>query len=267
MPEMLFELGTEELPAAAVRPAFEQLEREVLQGLRSAGVDFGESTCMGTPRRLIIQGQNVSAKQPDRVVEQRGPSVSAAFDDSGSPTRALEGFCKGQGVAVDQVERRDGYVWITKNVPGKPTVEILQEILPSAIRALTFAKTMRWAGTKMRFARPIRWILAAFGGECVQFDLEGVRSGLVSRGHRFNSTGEFEACSLDELVAGLRERDVEPDPAAREEAIRTGANEVSGGRVELTDDLVEENVFLTESPAALIGVFPQEYLALPAPAR
>ncbi|MCH7904243.1 MAG: glycine--tRNA ligase subunit beta [Armatimonadetes bacterium] len=265
MPEMLFELGTEELPAVAVRPAYEQLEREVLHGLGSAGVEFGEVASMGTPRRLIVQVQNVSAMQPDRVVEQRGPSVSAAFDDSGTPTRALEGFCKGQGVAADQVQERDGYVWVTKNVPGRPTIDILQEVLPSAVRALAFAKTMRWAGTKMRFARPIRWVLAAFGGECVQFDLEGVRSGLLSRGHRFNSTGEFEACTLDELVAGLRERDVEPDPDAREEAIRSGANEVSGGRVELTDDLVEENVFLTESPVALKGVFPKEYLGLPEP--
>ena len=265
MPELLFELGCEELPASSVRRAYTQLGQEVVGRLEGAGLSHGSATVMGTPRRLILAVADVSDHQPDSVKEQRGPAVSAAFDSAGKPTKALEGFCKGQGVTPAQVERRDDYVWVTKKVAGRPTPELLAEILPAAVRALDFDKTMRWGQSRMRFARPIRWLLAAYGGRLVPFEFEGVKSGLESRGHRFEAPGTFKATDLANLLKGLRKRRVEPDPDEREKMIRDGAHRVAVGAPDMPDQLVEENVFLTEWPEALLGDFPEEYMRLPEP--
>ena len=265
MPELLIELGCEELPASSVRRAYTQLAQEIATKLADAGLAAGGSTGMGTPRRLIVSIADVSDRQPDSVKELRGPSVSAAFDAEGKPTKALEGFCNSQGVAASQVEKRDDHVWVSKKVEGRGALELLSELLPAAVRSLTFDKTMRWGASKTRFARPIRWILASYGGKAVPFEIEGVRSGLESRGHRFESPGTFKAADLANLVKGLRKRRVEPDPAEREKMIRDGAHRVSLGAPEMPDHLVEENVFLTEWPEALLGDFPEEYMKLPEP--
>ncbi|HXH62043.1 MAG TPA: glycine--tRNA ligase subunit beta, partial [Fimbriimonadaceae bacterium] len=266
MPDLLFELGCEELPADSVRSAYGQLQDQVLARLKDAGLGHGDAVSMGTPRRLILSVAGLADQQPDSVEEKRGPALSAAYGPDGAPTKALEGFCRGQGVDPSQVEKRDEYVWVTKQVKGRPTGQVLAEVLPESVRALTFPKTMRWGASRMRFARPIRWIVASLGGEPVEFEVEGVKSGLESRGHRFESPGPFEAKDLGGLVTGLRERKVEPDPAARETLIREGAAKVAGGSVpDLPDDLVEENVFLTEWPMPTLGEIPAEYMDLPEP--
>lgn len=263
MPDLLFELGCEELPASAVERAFNQLAQEIADRLTEAGVTCGARRALGTPRRLIVAIDDVLARQPDTTKDFRGPSIASAFDPDGRPTKALEGFCRGHGVDVSAVRQEGEYVWITKTIEGKPTKELLQTILPEAVRSLTFDKTMRWGSGRMRFARPIRWILAAFGGEPVGFDLEGVSSGLTSRGHRFYAPNSFEAKSFDELIAKLRERHVEPDPEVRRQRIIEGANAASSGTPELTEGLVDENVYLTEWPTAVEGEFKSDYLALP----
>lgn len=265
MPDLLFELGCEELPAAFVRRAYAQLADEIISRLDQAGIAHGDSTSMGTPRRLIVGVADVAERQPDRSVEQRGPSVKAAFDDNGNPTQALLGFCRGQGVDPSLVRKEGDYVWVDKSIAGRPTREVLAEVLPEAVRSLTFEKSMRWGSSRMRFARPIRWLLAAFDGGLVDFEIEGLRSGLTSRGHRFNYPEPFEARSLNDLLAGLREREVEPNPSLRETRIREGAHAVCSGTPQLDDDLVDENVFLTEWPNAIEGSFGEDYLALPEP--
>ena len=265
MPELLFELGCEELPASAVRRAYTQLGQEIASRLDAADLTHGPVTAMGTPRRLIVSVADVAEHQPDSTKQQRGPALSAAFDAEGKPTQALVGFCKGQGVDPAAVEKKDEYVWVTKRIQGRPTPEVLAEVLPAAVRALSFDKTMRWGASRLRFARPIRWMLAAFGGKAVPFEIEGVRSGLESRGHRFESPAAFKATDLAMLVKGLRKRRVEPDPAEREKLIREGAHRVSVGSPEVPDYLVEENVFLTEWPETLLGDFPEEYMSLPEP--
>lgn len=264
MPELLLEVGCEELPASFVRKACEELAARVEDGLRGAGLAFeriGEP--MGTPRRLIVAFDAVPQRQPDRVKEVRGPSIKAAFDEDGNPTKALEGFCRAQGVRPSDVRREGDYVWATRVEPGKPTRDVLRELLPSAITSLTFEKAMRWGRGRLRFARPIRWILAAFDGEPVEFSIESVRSGLTSRGHRFNHPEQFEARTLRQLLDGLRSREVEPDPRERERRIREGAARVSDGSPDLDAGLVEENVYLTEWPSALQGSFSPEFLELP----
>jgi glycyl-tRNA synthetase beta chain len=264
MPELLLELGCEELPASFVRKAFTDLEQAVASRLKAEEVSFEPGNPpIGTPRRLIVHFKNVAERQPDRVKEARGPSVAAAFDVDGRPTKALEGFCRAQDVRPEDARREGDYVWISKRIPGKPTLEILQTVLPDAIRSLSFEKSMRWGGARMRFARPIRWILASFGESAVSFDVEGVASGMSSRGHRFDHPEPFEARTYDQLVDGLIARKVEPDPEERAKRIREGAVVLATGEPLIEPGLLEENVFLTEWPTPLEGQFKEEYLELP----
>ncbi|MCA1997519.1 MAG: glycine--tRNA ligase subunit beta [Armatimonadetes bacterium] len=266
MPELVLEVGCEELPASFVRKAYEELASRVEAGLAEAGLSFERiAEPMGTPRRLIVAYRGVPERQPDRKKEVRGPAVRAAYDADGNPTKALEGFCRGQGVSPGDMRLEGDYVWATRVEPGRPAREVLADILPAAITGLTFEKAMRWGHGRLRFARPIRWILAAFDGEPVEFAIESVRSGLLSRGHRFNHPESFEARTFSALLEGLRQRQVEPDPKERERRIREGAAAVADGAPDLDDALVAENVFLTEWPMALQGSFAPEFLELPEP--
>ncbi|MDR3690623.1 MAG: glycine--tRNA ligase subunit beta [Fimbriimonas sp.] len=263
MPELLLELGCEELPASFVRKASSDLLQNITSLLSEAGLIQGAGTALGTPRRLIVAFAEIRERQDDATKEVRGPGIKGAYDSEGKPTQALLGFCRGQGVSADDLHRDDQYVWVTKTVVGRSAEEILNEVLPKAIRAMTFDKTMRWGGSRMRFARPIRWILACFAGKSLDFEIEGVRSGTKSRGHRFYAPEPFEATTLDELVQSLRMRKVEPDPAVRRALVETQAKDVADGAPELTEALIEENVYLTEWPTAIQGEFRQEYLELP----
>jgi len=263
MPELLLELGCEELPASFVRRAYSDLLANVTALLSDAGVLVGEGQALGTPRRLIISFSDVKDRQDDVTKEVRGPGLKGAYDAAGNPTQALLGFCRSQGVEVDSLRRDDQYVWATKTIEGRPTIEILSEGLPKAIRSMTFDKTMRWGSTRMRFARPIRWILASLGGNVIPFDIEGVHSGLNSCGHRFYAPEPFEAKSFDSLITGLRSRKVEPDGEIRRKLIVDQAKEIANGTPDLSEALIEENAFLTEWPTAIQGQFKEEFLSLP----
>ena len=263
MSELLLEVGCEELPASAVRRAYTDLLENVTTLLTEAGLVEGAGTAFGTPRRLILSFPEVKERQEDQVKEVRGPGIKAAFDANGNPTQALLGFCRSQGVEPETLRKDDQYVWATKTIVGRPAIEILAEILPKAVRSLSFDKTMRWGHSRMRFARPIRWMLAAFGGSLVEFEIEGVATGLTSVGHRFYSPEPFKATSLEALLSGLRERHVEPDPEVRRTKIIEQATSIAEGTPDLSDDLIEENVFLTEWPTAIQGEFKPGFLELP----
>ncbi|CAN5416195.1 glycine--tRNA ligase subunit beta [soil metagenome] len=267
MPELLLEVGCEELPATFVRKAFLDLAARVGGELTGAGLhESGEATtAMGTPRRLIVVFENVSSRQQDREERQRGPSVTAAYGPDGQPSPALMGYCRKQGVDPAEVESDGQYVWVTKRIAGRLAGEILVEALPRAIRGLSFEKSMRWGSGRQRFARPIRWILASFGGMPIPFEVEGVSSGQESRGHRFYAPEPFQANQASILMDGLRARKVEPDPHSRRETILQGAVAVAGGHPDLPEELVEENVHLTEWPACIRGEFPVSFLELPEP--
>ena len=268
MPHLLFELGCEELPAGSVQRALTDLGAAIVSRLTAAQVEYGALQTHSTPRRLIIAVDEVGDRQPDQQKEARGPMAKAAYDAEGKPTKALEGFLRTQGGTVDDVRVEGDYVFVSKYAAGRATLEILSELLPEAVRSLTFDKSMRWGAARMRFARPIRWILASFDGVVVPFDIEGVKAGLMSRGHRFKSPEEFTATNLHNLVKGLRKRSVEPDSTLRENRIRAGAfnaAEAIGGVPTLPDALVDENVHLTEDPICHVGHFASSYLDLPEP--
>lgn len=267
MPELLLELGCEELPATFVEKAYGDLRDRLVELLTAANVMDADcrAIAMGTPRRLIVSISGLIDRQPDEHKEMRGPALQAAFDKDGNPTKALEGFCRSSGVEISDVRKDDKYVWIDKKVIGKETGELLQEVIPQAIKSLTFDKTMRWGSSRMRFARPIRWMLAAFDGKLVPFVIENVQSTLTSCGHRFYSPELFEARTFEELVTGLRNRSVESDPEIRREKIRKEAKQVATGEPLLTEALVDENAFLTEWPTPIEGEFKVEFLELPRP--
>lgn len=263
MPDLVLELGCEELPATFVRRAYEQLAREVANRLSEAGLGNPEPECLGTPRRLLVHVPGLPDRQADSEKIQRGPGLKAAYDASGQPTPALQGFCRSQGVDPQDLYTEGDYVWLKKHVAGRPTAELLPEILADSIRALTFDKSMRWGQSRMRFARPIRWIIALLDGTVIPFDIEGVASSNQSCGHRFYAPDRFEVTDWTGLLSGLRERFVEPDPRLREATIREQAAQVANGTPELTADLVEENVFLTEWPRAIQGSFKEDFAHLP----
>ena len=265
MPELLIEVGCEELPATFVRKAYDDLARKLVARLAELGVAGGEPVAMGTPRRLIVSIPDVPQRQEDAVKPTRGPALKAAFV-GGEPTRALEGFLRGQGATLADVRDDGTYVWIDKAVPGRMTEELLREAIPAAIRSLSFEKSMRWGASRMRFARPLRWIVALYGGTVVPFEIEGVASADLSRGHRFYAPVAFGVSTLETLVEGLRERRVEPDPAVRRRMIEEGAQAVAApGAPDLPEALVEENTFLTEWPTPVQGLFKREFEGLPEP--
>jgi glycyl-tRNA synthetase beta chain len=267
MPELLLEVGMEELPAVFVRKATADLTDHLKKSLGDAGIlaDDSAFTQFGTPRRLIVGISGLAERQADQTKEQRGPGLKAAYDADGNPTQALLGFCRSQGVDVQTLTNDGQYVWVSKLIPGRPAAELLQELTPKAIRSLTFAKTMRWGAARMRFARPIRWIVALLDGQVVGFDVEGVASGNESRGHRFYSPDPFRVESLQQLLSELRQRHVEPDPEVRRERIVREAREVAAGEAQMEEALIEENVYLTEWPTAITGQFKEEFEELPEP--
>lgn len=266
MPELLLEVGCEELPATFVRKAYTDLAQKLSLRLVELGVGGGEPRTMGTPRRLIVAIADVPERQADAVKPTRGPGIKAAYDAEGKPTGALLGFLRGQGVELDAVRDDGQYIWVDKQVPGRPTAELLAEELPAAIRGLSFEKSMRWGASRMRFARPLRWLLATFDGQVVPFDIEGVTSGAESRGHRFYAPAPFGASSFDGLIEGLRARKVEPDAAIRRQMVEDGARAVAApGVPDLPEALVEENTFLTEWPVPIQGEFKASFSGLPEP--
>lgn len=265
MADLVFELGCEELPAGAVARASADLERHVVHLLDEQNLVHGEPKSLATPRRLILSIPGLPEGQADSVVEKRGPSDQAAFDADGKPTKALEGFCRGAGIDPSTVVKRDGYAWAEVHVKGKSTLELLAEILPTAVKSLTFDKTMRWGSGRMRFARPVRWIVAVLDGQTVKFEIEGVPSGNFSRGHRFDSPEPFPVSTFDQFVKDLRTRNVEPDPESRRTKILTEAKAVAKGAPDLPEALVDENVFLTEWPTCHLGSFEPSFLDLPDP--
>ncbi|MGM0578650.1 MAG: glycine--tRNA ligase subunit beta [Myxococcota bacterium] len=270
MKELLFEVGAEEIPARLLDPAREQLRDLFTGGLEAEGLAFEDVRTWATPRRLALAAR-VQARQPDRREDVTGPPARVAFDEEGRPTRAAEGFAKKQGVAVEDLERRETpkgeYVGLTVDVPGRDAMEILPGVLDACIRRINWPRAMRWGAGRETFIRPVHWICAVLGGEVVPVTFAGIESGRTSRGHRFLAPEPFEVTGADAWVEALRARYVEPDPEARRQVVRDGAARLAesvGGRPWLDDALLREIAGLVEWPVPLLGTFEEEYLEIPA---
>jgi len=270
MKELLLEIGTEEIPAGFIPQALMDLESLAKKELGASRIDFKGINTLGTPRRLVLVIESVSEKQRDEETKKMGPSKQSAFDEKGNPTKAAIGFAKSQSVPVEsltmiQTEKGE-YVCAVKKEPGKPTSEILSTLLPKWILSIPFQKSMRWADVPIRFARPIHWILALFGGKVVPFEVGNIRSENITYGHRFMHSGPIPVKDFQSYLQKTKEAFVIVDPVGRkkrieDEMIREGAK--VSGRVLKDEELLNEVNFLVEYPVALCGTFDNKFLSLP----
>ncbi len=264
--DLLLEIGTEEIPAKFMPGALAQLENITKTKLAELRIAHGEVRTVGTPRRLAVIIRAVAGSQADKHSENKGPSVKIAFAEDGTPTKAALGFARGQGVDPSAFVVKDGYIYAIVQEVGRQTTELLPELLTDIINHLSFPKSMRWGDLDMRFARPIRWVVALFGSEVVPFTLPGVTSGNMTRGHRFLGKAEIEVNSVEDYFSRLDENYVMVDPDVRRRVIREQIETLAlsrGGTATIDAELLEEVVHLVEYPTALCGSFEEKYLSLP----
>jgi glycyl-tRNA synthetase beta chain len=269
--DLLVEIGTEELPAAVMRSAITQLETHVRDALARARLAVASIRVYGTPRRLVLVGEGIAARQAEATTRVVGPPAAAAFGADGAPTKAAEGFAKSQGVAVGDLAvvttDRGRYAAVVRTEARRPAAALLREILPRVTGALSFTRAMRWEASGARFSRPVRWLVAWFDGKLVPFEYGGVAAGTMTRGHRLSAPKPFRApAHWPEFARALARRGVVVDHEERRRVIASQlADAARSARGTLVDDedLLEQATFLTESPFAVVGTFDRRYLALP----
>ena len=243
MKKLLFEIGTEELPANYI----------------------ADVTVLGTPRRLAVLVSGVEETQADSTEEFKGPAVNIAFKD-GEPTKAAQGFARGKGVDVKDLVVKDNYIYAVKHIQGRATAELLPHVLQEILTNIPFPNHMRWADFDFRFLRPIHWLVALFGTEIVPVSITDIQSDRYTMGHRFLSNKKIEIPVADDYEKILEENFVIADQDKRREMIRQQITELAreeGGEIEIAADLLEEVNYLVEYPTPLCGKFEEKYLALP----
>lgn len=296
MEKLLFEIGTEEIPAKFMPGILKQLKELAAAKMQELRIPFEDITVYGTPRRIAFIACGVAETQADVVVEAKGPSVKIAYV-SGAPSKAAQGFARGQGVDVKDLVVRDNYVYAVKHLAGQPVVELLPGLLMDILTSLSFPKTMRWADYEFRFVRPIRWMVALFGDQIIPVEICGVKSGKFSMGHRFmqqslkaaaESQGLLSAAlskvgnKVYSALAGVKgaveipsagdykkvmyDNFVMVDQDERRALILQQIKDLAaqnGGEAEINEDLLEEVNYLVEWPTALCGKFEEKFLSLP----
>ncbi|HEJ2458085.1 TPA: glycine--tRNA ligase subunit beta [Vibrio cholerae] len=272
--EFLIELGTEELPPKQLRTLAEAFAANFAAELAAADIAHEGVTWFATPRRLALKVANLAESQPDRVVEKRGPAVNVAFDSDGKPTKAAEGWARGNGITVEQAERlvTDKGEWLLfkEQVQGQQTASVVVEMAAKALANLPIAKPMRWGDKETQFIRPVKTLTILFGSELIQGEILGVASARTLRGHRFMGEAEFTIESAEQYPAILEERGkVIADYATRKAMIIEGSQQAAqqlGGIADLEDALVEEVTSLVEWPVVMTAKFEEKFLKVPAEA-
>ncbi|MDO7905447.1 glycine--tRNA ligase subunit beta [Paenibacillus sp. JX-17] len=267
--DLLFEIGLEEVPARFIPGAITQLKDRLSKWLDESRIAHGEVRTFATPRRLTVLVEQVAEKQEDVQEEVKGPSRKIALDDQGGWSKAALGFARSQGVDPEQFTFRElggvEYIYASKSSVGVPTTEVLGDGLLQILHAMTFPKFMRWASYDFKFVRPIRWIVALFGTDIIDLEVTGVRAGNVTRGHRFLGQDAVIA-EPSEYVERLREQHVIADVEERKALILKQINELAeskGWTIAIKDDLLEEVLYLVETPTALFGTFEESFLNIP----
>ncbi|PAR84600.1 glycine--tRNA ligase subunit beta [Vibrio cholerae] len=272
--EFLIELGTEELPPKQLRTLAEAFAANFAAELAAADIAHEGVTWFATPRRLALKVANLAESQPDRVVEKRGPAVNVAFDADGKPTKAAEGWARGNGITVEQAERlvTDKGEWLLfkEQVQGQQTASVVVEMAAKALANLPIAKPMRWGDKETQFIRPVKTLTILFGSELIQGEILGIASARTLRGHRFMGEAEFTIESAEQYPAILEERGkVIADYATRKAMIIEGSQQAAqqlGGIADLEDALVEEVTSLVEWPVVMTAKFEEKFLKVPAEA-
>lgn len=270
----LIELGTEELPPKALRSLAEAFAANFEAGLKAADLAHQGIKWYATPRRLALKVAELDEGQADKIVEKRGPAIASAFDADGNPTKAAQGWARGNGITVEQAERlkTDKGEWLLhkQSVKGQPVQELVVELAAKALAGLPIPKAMRWGNSDIQFIRPVKTLTILLGDELVEGSILGVASARTIRGHRFMGESEFTIDSADQYPVILEERGkVMADYDARKAIILAGAKkaaEAVGGIADLEDELVEEVTSLVEWPVVLTAKFEQEFLNVPSEA-
>ncbi|WP_304596745.1 glycine--tRNA ligase subunit beta [Adlercreutzia caecimuris] len=267
---LAFEIGTEEIPAFDLKRATEQLAELVPAALDAVRIPHGDVAVYTSPRRLIAVVADVAASTEALEEVFRGPAVAIAFDEAGRPTKAAEGFARGKGLSVDDLERRDEngteYVYAVRQVPAQETAALLPSVLRGVIDDISWPKSCRWGTTSEMFSRPVRWLVALLGDEVIPVRYAGITAGRATRGHRFLAPGPHEVASADALVDVVRGAYVVPTQAEREAVIRDGVAAIEaacGATAELPAKTLTEVINLSEYPTPMVGTFDEEFLKVP----
>ncbi len=270
MKSFLLEIGAEEIPARFVLRGLTVLREELVQFLNKESIEYGAISGYATPRRLAICVEGVSEMQKDKTFETFGPPIKVAFDDKGAPSKAAIGFAKSLNVGVEKLRvvktERGEYIAATIEEKGRATKNVLSEGLPKLISSLQLPKTMRWGDSSLRFLRPIRWIVSMMGNEVVSFEIDGIKSGNISYGHRFLSPGPVEINNPSEYLSLLSKNHVIVDHQERKRVIREGIQKVETDmniKTHEDADLLDLVTFLVEYPIIVLGSFDDRYLDLP----
>lgn len=266
---LLLEIGTEEVPAHVMPGILSQLKENAAKTFDALRISYDGIRTLGTPRRTALIVEGLAEQQADLSKENRGPAAGIAFDAEGKPTKAAQGFARGQGIKAEELVVRDGYVYATVHEAGGRTADLLGETLAGLVNGLSFPNNMHWADLDYKFIRPLRWLVGLYGEDVIDFEVAAVKSGRISRGHRFLSEGDFEIAAADDYEAACDRNFVVVDQNKRCDMIREQIAEVAaanGGKAEINEDLLEEVLYLVEYPTALCGRFDEKYLQLPAEA-
>ncbi|MFW5736318.1 MAG: glycine--tRNA ligase subunit beta [Halanaerobium sp.] len=262
---LIFEIGTEEMPAASMQRFREDYLKTAAAIFENNNLEYKEMNVYSTPRRLVLAVNDLAEKQEDQREIVRGPAVNIAFDDDGNPTKAGEGFARGQGVKVDDLVEKDGYLYAEKVEKGKNTADILAEILKKIVDQVPLPKAMRWGSVQMEFIRPIKWLLVLFGSEKIELEIAEVKSSNYSVGHRFLSDGKVEINSAENYFSALESASIIVKQDRRKKIIKEEIADLKlSAEAVIKDSLLAEVIDLIEFPTAFKGSFAEEYLELPA---
>ena len=266
--DLLIEIGCEEIPTSYIFPALEDMKSAFTSFCHDTNTEFESVQTMATPRRLTLIARQVATMQKDEILEIKGPPAKAAVAPDGSYTKAATGFAASRGASLKDLEIRDTgkgeYLFISKKKKGGPTKKILPELLNKVLDRVSFPKSMRWGAYKMRFARPVRWVVFLFGDKPVSVPLEGFKSGRYSMGHRFLAGKKIKIDSVNDYQATLEENHVMIDHTERRRRIREAVEAAAdGGMPLISDALLDDVLFLVEYPHVGVGSFDDQFLKLP----
>ena len=264
--DLLFEIGAEEIPAGFMPNILGQLKKLAETKLNDAHLPFESIATYGTPRRLALIVKGLADTSAEISERHKGPSASIAYDADGNATKAAIGFARGKGLDVADLVVEDGYIYAETKTAGVPAKDIVIDMLPQLITGLNFPKSMHWGNLDAKFVRPVRWLVALLDEEVIPVEFATVKSGNVTRGHRFLGADEITIKNAASYVDTLKENFVMVDQDARRELISKQLHDIAASKnasIVWDDDLLEEINYLVEWPTALCGGFEESYLALP----
>ena len=264
--DLLFEIGAEEIPAGFMPNILGQLKQLAETKLNDAHLPFESIATYGTPRRLALIVKGLADASAEISERHKGPSASIAYDADGNATKAAIGFARGKGLDVADLVVEDGYIYAETKTAGVLAKDIVTDMLPQLITGLNFPKSMHWGNLDAKFVRPVRWLVALLDEEVIPVEFATVKSGNVTRGHRFLGADEITIKNAASYVDTLKENFVMVDQDARRELISKQLHDIAASKnaaIVWDDDLLEEINYLVEWPTALCGGFEESYLALP----